>query len=179
MSTDYLQEKDLVYRVFGVIQEEPQKQDQYAELLAKYYSHSPEPFVAQFSNCIYTVLIAKGPNRDIGKLIQFSAVVASRCTGNEQVPILSPLIIEVQLDIKDYDVGPPFLYKNKRSDSSHAVSTGCQRNLGSFKGTGSRGESDSKTEASVYGKKSRQSDCCPNCSSYWLVSSSESIEPRR
>ena len=95
MSTDYLQEEHFVYRVFGVIQEEPQKQDQYGELLANYYCHTPESFVAQFSNCIYTVLTAKGSSRDIGKLIQFIAVSTSRCMGNERVPMLAPLIIEV------------------------------------------------------------------------------------
>ena len=95
MSTDYLQEETFVYRVFGVIQEESQKQDQYGELLAKYYCNDPKSFVAQFSNCIYTVLTAKGSNRDIGRLIQFIAISTSRCIGNEQVPMLAPLIIEV------------------------------------------------------------------------------------
>lgn len=95
MSMDYVNEKDVVYRVFNEIQGEPRKRDQFAEILANTYLYLPETFIKQFSNCVYNVLAYKGVGKEVDNLIQFISTVASRCIGDSEVPMLAPLLIEV------------------------------------------------------------------------------------
>lgn len=94
-NADYLQEKNIVYRVFNEIQQEPRKQEQFAEILANVYVHLPETFIKQFSNCVYQVLACKGTGKEIEQLIPFISTTTSRCIGDSVVPILAPLVIEV------------------------------------------------------------------------------------
>ena len=74
MEKSYLDEEDLIYRLFNEFQTTPKKQEQYAEILAEFYSHSAEVFVSQFSNCVYSVLLLNG---------------------NETIPPFAPLLVDV------------------------------------------------------------------------------------
>ena len=85
MSEEYLQEEDIVYRVFNEIQGYPRKVDQFSEILADVYCHNAEEFVKQFSNCMYTVIGHKGTGKEMENLLSFVATVVSRCIGNQQV----------------------------------------------------------------------------------------------
>ena len=95
MAKSYLDEEDLIYRLFNEFQTTPKKQEQYAEILAEFYSHSAEVFVSQFSNCVYSVLLQKASGKVVTRLIQFIAASASRCNGNETIPPFAPLLVDV------------------------------------------------------------------------------------
>ena len=95
MAESYLDEENLVYRLFNEIQATPKKQEQYAEILAELYCHSAEVFASQFSNCVYAVLLLKASGKIVTRLIQFIAAAASRCSGNETIPPFSPLLVDV------------------------------------------------------------------------------------
>lgn len=96
MSGEPAQEEYVVYRLFNEIQTSPKKLEQFAELCATLYANSPESFVNQFSNCVYTLLPRKGTAKDIQNLVTFIAVSVCRCNGKESVPALAPLFIEVR-----------------------------------------------------------------------------------
>lgn len=91
------EERDLVYQVFTKIQQEPRKEEQFAEVLAKAYCNRPETFIKQFSSCVYTLLAFKGSGKEIDNLIKFISTVITRCIGDTEVPILAPLMIEVRV----------------------------------------------------------------------------------
>ena len=95
MAKSCLDEENLVYRLFNEFQTTPKKQEQYAEILAEFYSHSAEVFASQFSNCVYSVLLLKASGKVVTRLIQFIAASVSRCNGNETIPPFAPLLIDV------------------------------------------------------------------------------------
>lgn len=100
MAESYLNEENLVYRLFNEIQTTPKKQEQYAEILAESYCHSAEVFASQFSNCVYASLLLKASGKAVTRLIQFVAAVASRCNGNETVPSFAPLLVDVVIALQ-------------------------------------------------------------------------------
>ena len=100
-----MQEENIVYRLFNEIQTSPKKLEQFAELCATIYVNSPDSFTSQFSNCVYTLLPKKGSNKDIQGLISFIAVAVCRCNGNDSIPALAPIFIEVCLFIPGYVMG--------------------------------------------------------------------------
>ena len=97
MSIDYSKEKNLIYHAFNEIQGDVRKHEQFAELLVNNYLKYPDTFIKEFSNCIYTVLAYKSTGKEINQLLQFISTTISRCTGDEEVPLLAPIIIEVWL----------------------------------------------------------------------------------
>lgn len=91
------EERNLVYQVFTKIQQEPRKEEQFAEILAKAYCNRPETFIKHFSSCVYTLLAFKGSGKEIDNLMKFTSTVITRCIGDTEVPILAPLMIEVRV----------------------------------------------------------------------------------
>ena len=100
MAESYLDEENLVYRLFNEIQTTPKKQEQYAEILAEFYCHSAEVFASQFSNCVYAVLLLKASGKVVTRLIQFIAAAASRCNGTGAVPPFPPLRVDVVIELR-------------------------------------------------------------------------------
>ena len=99
-----MQGENIVYRIFNEIQTSPKKLEQFAELCATIYSNSPDSFISQFSNCVYTLLPKKGSSKSIQGLISFIAVAVCRCNGNDSIPALAPIFIEVCYFLFDYNI---------------------------------------------------------------------------
>lgn len=150
MSEEYLQEEAIVYRVFNEIQGYPRKVDQYSEILADVYCHKAEEFVKQFSNCMYTVIGHKGTGKEMENLLSFIATVVSRCIGNQQVPNLSPLIIEVLQMSICFFLGFAHIYQNKGPLCSSALPKNYKHDIGKVKNIGFGRATFEEAEASVY-----------------------------
>ena len=150
MSEEYLQEEAIVYRVFNEIQGYPRKVDQFSEILADVYCHNAEEFVKQFSNCMYTVIGHKGTGKEMENLLSFIATVVSRCIGNEHVPNLSPLIIEVIGMIIFAFVGSLSFYQNKGPLCASTLLKNHKYDFSKVKNIGFGGALIEEAETSVY-----------------------------